>query len=251
MNRPWLRQLASVLIAALVGALVAGGTIFLVAREMLGPEAMRSIVKAALMADPKMIGEAMDAAERQEREKLDAARGQAILMLASRIYENPGTPAFGKPDASVTIVEFFDYRCPYCKRVMPELQALMASDPDIRIVYKEFPILSPESLFAAKAALAAHQQGKYQPMHDALMGLKSNLDNATVLRVASELGLDVAKLQQDMESPAVAEELRSVHELATALAIDGTPAFLFEHQYVGGAISADEMRQIVAKLREG
>ena len=251
MNRSWLRQLATILLAALVGALVAGGTIFLVAREMLGPEAMRAVVKAALMADPKMISEAMSEAERMEREKVDAARTQAILMLASRIYDNPGSPSFGKVDASVTIVEFFDYRCPYCKRVTPELRALMADDPDIRLVYKEFPILSPESLFAAKAALAAHRQGKYEPMHDALMGLKSNLDNATVLQVAGELGLDLAKLQQDMESPAVMDEIRSVHELATALAIDGTPAFLFESRYVGGAISADEMREIIAKLREG
>ena len=251
MIRPWVRQLATVLIAALVGALVAGGTIFLVAREMLGPEAMRAVVKAALMADPRMIREAMDAAQKMEQQKVDAARGQAILMLAKRIYENPGSPTFGKADASVTIVEFFDYRCPYCKRVSPELQALLASDADIRIVYKEFPILSPESLYAAKAALAANMQGKYQPMHEALMSLKSTLDNQTVLKVAGDLGLDVAKLQQDMDSPAVAEELRSVNELATALAIDGTPAFLFDDRYVGGAISVDDMRQIVAKLREG
>lgn len=133
----------------------------------------------------------------------------------------------------------------------PELRAVLAEDSDIRLVYREFPILSPESPFAAKAALAAQQQDKYEPMHDALMGLKSDLDNATVLQVAGELGLDLAKLQQDMESPAVMEELRSVRELATALAIDGTPAFLFGGRYVGGAISADEMRQIIAKLREG
>lgn len=251
MRTSWPRLLATVLVAALVGAAVAGGMIFLVAREMLGPDAMRGIVKAALMAEPAMVNEALDAAERQQQEQLSAVRTQAILTLSSRIFDNPATPSFGKADASVTIVEFFDYRCQYCKRVAPEMATLLASDPDIRVVYKEFPILSPESLFAAKAALAAHLQGKYRPMHDALMGLKGGLDKTTVLQLATSVGLDVEKLQQDMESSAVLDELRSVHELATALAIDGTPTFLFGPHYVGGAISVDEMRQYVAKLREG
>lgn len=252
MTRPsWLRFLATVLVAAFVGALVAGGTIVFVAREMLGPDAMRNVVKAVLMAEPTMVNEALDAADRQQQEQMGAARNQAIETLAGRLYDNAGTPSFGKPDASVTIVEFFDYRCSFCKRVAPEMAALLASDPDIRVVYKEFPILSPESLYAAKAALAAHLQGKYRPMHDALIGLKGNLDETTVLALAEGIGLDIAKLQQDMESAAVLDELRSVHELATALAIDGTPTFLFGHQYVGGAISVDEMRQYVAKLREG
>ena len=250
MRRPWLRFLATVLFAALVGAGVASGTIFLIAREMLGPSAMQAVVKAALMADPGMVNQALDAAEKQQQQHLNVARSQAIQTLASRIYDNPGTPSFGKPDASVTIVEFFDYRCPYCKRVAPEMAALLASDPDIRVVYKEFPILSPESLYAAKAALAANLQGQYRPMHDALIGLKGTLDNAAVLQAAGEIGLDLAKLQQDMESAAVIDELRSVHELATALAIDGTPTFLFGDQYVSGAISVDEMRQLVAKLRQ-
>ena len=140
MRRPWLRFLATVLFAALVGAGVASGTIFLIAREMLGPSAMQAVVKAALMADPGMVNQALDAAEKQQQQHLNVARSQAIQTLASRIYDNPGTPSFGKPDASVTIVEFFDYRCPYCKRVAPEMAALLASDPDIRVVYKEFPI---------------------------------------------------------------------------------------------------------------
>jgi len=251
MARPWLRLVGVVLVSAVVGALVAGGTIFLIAREMLGADQMRAVVRAALMADPKMIAEAMDAAESAQKAQVEAARSQAITALAASIYENPGSPSAGKPDASVTIVEFFDYRCPYCKRVAPEMQALLASDPDLRVVYKEFPILSPESLFAAKAALAANLQGKYLPMHEALIGLKGNLDNATVLQTAGALGLDLAKLQQDMESQPIIDELRSVHELANALAIDGTPTFLFGKHYVGGAISADEMRKLVAKAREG
>jgi protein-disulfide isomerase len=250
MRRPWLRFLATVLIAATVGAIAASGTIYLIAREMLGPDAMRAVVKAALMAEPTMVNEALDAADRLQHQQLSAARSQAIETLAGRIYDNAGTPSIGKPDASVTIVEFFDYRCPYCKRVAPEMAALLAEDSDIRVVYKEFPILSPESLYAAKAALAANLQGKYRPMHDALIGLKGNLDNAAVLRAAEEIGLDVAKLQQDMESAAVMDELRSVHDLATALAIDGTPTFLFGNQYVSGALSVDEMRDLVAKLRQ-
>ena len=250
MARPWLRLVGTVLLAAVVGAIVAGGTLFLVAREMLGPDQMRAVVRAALMADPKMIAEAMDAADRAQKAEVDAARSQAILALAGSIYDNPGSPSVGKPEASVTIVEFFDYRCPYCKRVAPEMQALLASDPDLRVVYKEFPILSPESLFAAKAALAANLQGKYLPMHEALIGLKGTLDNAAVLQAASDLGLDMTKLQQDMESQPVMDELRSVHELANALAIDGTPTFLFGGHYVSGAISADEMRKLVVKARE-
>lgn len=244
-----LRHAGTVLLAALVGAVVAAGTIYLVAREMLGPEQMRGVIRAALMTEPTIITDALDAGERNQQAQIEAARITALDALAEPLYRDPGSPSFGKPDASVTVVEFFDYRCPYCKRVAPEVAALLASDDDVRVVYKEFPILGPESLYAAQAALAAHRQGKYRELHAALLGLEGGLDNATVLQLATELGLDMARLQQDMESPEVMDQLQTVRSLATALGVSGTPAFVIGKEFVGGAISVDEMRALVAKSR--
>jgi len=246
-----LRLIGTVLLAAAVGALVAAGTIYLIARDMLGPDQMRAVVRAALTAEPTIITDALDAGERDQQAQIEAARAKALEELAEPLYRDPGSPSLGNPEASVTIVEFFDYRCPYCKRVAPELATLLATDADVRVVYKEFPILGPESIFASKAALAAHSQGKYRELHEALIGFEGGLDQAAVLRLAGEVGLDVPKLQQDMESRATIEQLQAVQSLATALGVTGTPAFVIGKDFVGGAISVDEMRALVTKSREG
>ncbi len=246
-----LRPIGTVLLAAVVGALVAAGTIYLIARDMLGPDQMRAVVRAVLMTEPAIITDALDAGERNQQAQIEATRAKALEELADALYRDPGSPSIGNPEASVTVVEFFDYRCPYCKHVAPELATLLATDADVRVVYKEFPILGPESVFASKAALAAHRQGKYRELHEALLGLEGGLDDATVLRVAGEVGLDLPKLQQDMESPAIIEQLQAVRSLATALGVNGTPAFVIGKDFIGGAISVDEMRELVARNREG
>src|SRR5262249_25648721 len=151
------------------------------------------------------------------------------------LLEDRNAPIIGNPAGNITLIEFFDYRCPYCRQVEPALQSLVQSDPGLRIVQKQFPILGPASVYAARVALAAQRQGKHKPFHDALMAKRSNLDEATVLKVAEEVGLDVARIKADMSSPDVESELSRTREIAAALGINGTPAFIIGSELIPGA----------------
>jgi protein-disulfide isomerase len=150
----------------------------------------------------------------------------------------------------VTLVEFFDYRCPYCKQVSPSLQALLKEDPKLRVVYKEFPVLGRESVFAARAALAARKQGKYELFHNALMALKGQLGDDIVLKTAGAVGIDVEKLKADMGAPEIEAQIRRNHELAQALDIRGTPAFIVGTTLIPGAVDVATLRQKIAEARK-
>jgi protein-disulfide isomerase len=156
----------------------------------------------------------------------------------------------GNPNGDVTVVEFFDYRCPYCKSVAAAFVDLYEKDGKVRLVLKEFPILGPESEFAAKAALAAQKQGKYREFHLAMMSFKGKMTNDDVRQLAAKVGLDVAKLEQDMQDPAITETINRNYALAEALGIKGTPAFIIGNELVPGAITADEMQKRIAAVRD-
>jgi protein-disulfide isomerase len=148
------------------------------------------------------------------------------------------------------VIEFFDYRCPYCKSVANSFITLFEADGNVRFVLKEFPILGPESEFAAKAALAANKQGKYRALHLALMDFKGKLTDDDVRRLAAGVGLDVGRLEQDMQGADVADEISRNYGLSEAIGIKGTPAFIIGDQLIPGAISAEEMRQRIAAARD-
>ena len=149
-------------------------------------------------------------------------------MLSDRhqeIFDDPATPVGGNPQGDVTIVEFFDYRCPYCKQVQPSLETLLDQDPKLRFVYKEMPVLGPSSVVAAHAALAARLQGKYDAFHNAMMAAKGQITDEVVYHVAGSVGLDVERLKRDMASPEVDQAVKANLALAEALDIRGTPGF--------------------------
>jgi protein-disulfide isomerase len=181
-------------------------------------------------------------------ERADRTR-KALTDQRDALEKDPLAPVAGNPRGDVTVVEFFDYSCGYCKRVAPALEALKAADPNVRVVYKEFPILGPGSVFAARAALAAHRQGKYEPLHRALMQADA-LDEAVVRRLAAEVGLDVARLEKDMEAPEVMQALQGNQQLAAALDIGGTPAFVIGERLVPGAVGAEALQALVNQERE-
>jgi protein-disulfide isomerase len=183
-------------------------------------------------------------------EKQKAADAQlAVAEQQDQIFNNPADPVVGNATGDVTVVEFFDYRCPYCKRVSDSLASLVKSDPNIKLVYKEFPILGPESMVAAKIALAAHRQGKYEEVHTAFMAHKGSFDQEALLDLAASVGADRAKLAADMQDPAIQGHLQANDSLAGALGITGTPGFLFGKQLVPGAVSLDDMKKLVASAR--
>ncbi len=198
---------------------------------------------------PGDVLDALQAAQAQAEKQQLAEATRALDERRAEIFDNPVDPVLGSADADVTVVEFFDYRCPYCKRVTDSLLSLVKADPKVRVVFKEFPILGPDSLVAAKVALAAHRQGKYHAVHEALMSHKGSFDKAALLELAANAGADAQRLSSDMEDPAILGQLQANDDLAAALGITGTPGFLFGNQLVPGAVSLDDMKKLVSEAR--
>ena len=218
------------------------------------PETARieEIVRTYLLEHPEVVVEALQAYETQRLAAQQAKQQEMLTVLADQLFDNPLSPIGGNPDGDVTIVEFFDYNCPYCKKVTPDLAQLLESDGNIRFVYKEWPILSADSEIAARAALAAHQQSDdaYLRLHDAMMAHRGKLDRNTIMALAATQGLNMERLETDMQGDQVTAELDHVRRLADQIGIDGTPAFLIGDTIVPGAIDIGEMQRLVAAARE-
>src|SRR5262249_9457414 len=194
-------------------------------------------------------GESVRGAEDRLRAKEAGDARREISRRQDELVRDPASPVAGNPQGDVTIVEFFDYRCPYCKQVEPHLEALLKEDPKLRIVYKEFPVLGPESLYAARMALAAQKQGKYTAFHDAMMAAKGQITQETILTVARSAGVDVARAKTDMAAPDIQEIIKRNYALADALDIQGTPAFIVGDTLVPGATDLDNLRRLIAEAR--
>jgi protein-disulfide isomerase len=159
---------------------------------------------------------------------------------------DPASPVAGKRDG-VTLIEFFDYRCGYCKKVDPIVTELLAQNPTVRVVYKVFPILGAESLTAAKAGLAANKQGAYEQFHKALIAARESITMDFLEKIAGEVGLDFARLKADMASPEVEKEISDNMKLAQALNIQATPTFIAGSELIRGAVDAVQLRALVVK----
>jgi 2-hydroxychromene-2-carboxylate isomerase len=155
----------------------------------------------------------------------------------------------GNPDGDVTIVQFFDYNCPHCKRAAPVVNQAVSGDGNIRLLYREYPILTPGSAFAARAALASRKQGLYEKFHYALMSTNDPIDEKTTLAIAKDLGLDIIKLTSDMEDPAIVDHLRRSQDLALETGIEGTPSFVINGDLNVGAPSAKALKEAIDKAR--
>lgn len=214
-------------------------------------KAIEGVVRDYLMKNPEVILEAIEAL--QQREKLAEAEKakKALAENKKALFQNPADPATGNALGDVTVVEFFDYQCGYCKSVMADTQRLIKDDAKLRFVFKEFPILGPASVVAARAALAAKAQGKYLEVHNALMGHRGQLDDDTIYRLAKSAGADVEKLKKDMDSPEVMKVIATNQQLAEQLGIRGTPGFVIGDALVPGAIKLEEMKRLVEAARKG
>lgn len=207
------------------------------------------IIKGYLMENPEVLIESLNAYQQRERLAEEQRRQDAIVTEAEALKNDPATPVMGNPEGDVAMVEFFDYRCPYCRRVADAVQDVVDEDGNVRLVMKEFPILGPDSMRAARAALAAHRQGKYEPFHWALMTEPGDMSEAHLRSVAEEVGLDVAQMERDMQDESIDEMLQRNFRLAEALGINGTPAFVIGNTLVPGAIDAETMRKLIAEAR--
>ena len=206
---------------------------------------IKQLALEAILENPDIIMQAVAILQQREQERAASGASTVRLQLAS----DPNAPNLGNPEGDVTVVEFFDYNCPYCRSAGKTLQALLAADANVRVIYREWPILGEDSVIAARAALAAREQGKYEAFHWALMNGEGRVTEAIIFKVARNLGMDVAKLEADMVSPAVEAHIALSNALAQQLGFTGTPAFIVGDKTAPGMLSFDEITRLVADAR--
>ena len=248
------RSLVRLGLLALVGILVAL-PVRVGAEEAKGlsPEqvdSVREIIRDYLLENPEIIFEAIDALREKQRLAQEELVRQTLAARHDELYNDADAPVAGNPEGDVTVVEFFDYKCPYCKRVAKALLDTVEEDGGIRLVFKEFPILGPVSVYAARAALAARNQDKYLDFHTAMMQARVELTESVVMRLATAVGLDPEKLERDMAAPELDAILARNHGLAQDLFIDGTPTFVIGDRVVPGAIKMATFKILVATARD-
>ena len=196
---------------------------------------IKKLVRETLIKNPEILQEAIAELDRRDRQKANQRKQDAIARNADAIFRSPLAPVAGNANGKVTIVEFFDYNCPYCGRAFKHLENVMKSAPSLRIVFKEYPIFGGASVVAARAALAARKQGKYFAFHKAMLESRFRKTESMVFRIARQVGLDMERLKRDMKNPQIDQALQESNRLAAALGVRGTPAFLVGDKMIPGA----------------
>lgn len=207
-----------------------------------------SIVRDALKNDPSILRDAVEAMQADDNAREQDAARDAIAKVHDRLV-TPADPVTGNAAGDVTIVEFFDTRCPYCKRLESTMDDLLGKDKKIKLVLKDLPILGPNSLVGSKALLAAQKQGGYLKLRTAIMKLPSDAGLPQIEAAARAQGLDVDRLKKDMNDPAIEARLHANLALAHELGIQGTPALVIGTTLIPGALSEPELEKAVAEAR--
>lgn len=214
-------------------------------------QAIGEIVREYLLEHPELILEVIQLL--REREQVQAAQQQrqAIVRYRDQLHHDANTPVVGNQHGDVTIVEFFDYQCVFCKEMLSSLQSLLERDRGVRLVLKEYPVLGSASPLASKAALAAREQGLYWEFHRDLMAHRGRLNREVILRIAAQTGLDVARLKRDMEGQSVGSAIERNLQLGRHLKLTGTPSLIIGGQVISGAIGLDRLQQLIDSERQG
>lgn len=209
---------------------------------------IEGIVKDYLKAHPEVIIEGLQSFQQKQEETARASAEENIEKNKEALFSK-NLPFAGNPDGDVTVVEFFDYNCGYCKQAHKDLDALLAEDKNVRIVFKELPVLGPSSEIAARWSHAAFKQGKFYEFHSALMSGSGGINEESLSKIAKDLGLDVEKLKTDAESEETKTVVRDSRDLAMQLQIQGTPGFVVGNKLYRGYIGADGMKNAIAEAR--
>ena len=213
-------------------------------------EQIEKIVREYLLREPEVIYDALEELQRRQTEAAAARQRAAIAANEGKLLDDPTSPVGGNPNGDVTLVEFFDYRCAYCRRVVSSMRALLDEDRGLRVVFKELPVLGPDSVRAAQAALASRKQARYVPFHFALMTAE-DLSLAGIRAAARAVGLDPDRLEADMAAPEVIAAIEANYALANELGIEGTPAFVIGDHLIPGAVDKVRLEQLIARARSG
>lgn len=214
----------------------------------------RAEIRSYLLENPDVLTEAIAVLERREADEQAQADTRLLAENMDALINDGHSLVTGNPDGDITIVEFLDYRCGYCKRAYPEVTELLERDGNIRLIVKEFPILGEGSVLASRFAIAVKRlagDDAYEQVHDTLMLIRSDISQATLERVAEDAGLDMAEITREMSDPAIDAIIAENRALGQRLGINGTPSFVFGDQMVRGYVPLDAMEQIVAEERAG
>ncbi|PHQ81644.1 MAG: hypothetical protein COB65_09965 [Thalassobium sp.] len=218
--------------------------------QTLDEDRVKELVLEAIRENPQIVIEAVEILQQREASAQAQLQAQTLTDQRMLLEQDPNAPVLGNPEGDVTVVEFFDYNCPYCRQAMPEVQGMLDADPNVRLVYREWPILGEGSVFAARAALASRNQGKYEEFHWAMMGMTGRAEEASVMRIANEVGLDIDQLLADMESPEVNAHLEESMRLSQALGFNGTPSFVIGEDLLPGFVEESVLLEVVQKTRD-
>lgn len=213
--------------------------------------AIEKIVHDYLIKNPEVLIEAMSELDAKQAAASKKQQDAVITKGHKRIFDDPTSYVAGNPKGDVTMVEFFDYNCGYCKRSFAPLMNIVKDDGNVRLVLKEFPILGPTSVIATKAAMAAKKQGKYFDMHKALLVHKGSLDEASIMDLAKAVGIDPEKLRLDMKDPAIQKTIDNDEKLAKEIGITGTPSFIIGGKLYPGAMNEDGFKAAIKAARKG
>jgi protein-disulfide isomerase len=214
-------------------------------------ETLNKAIEQYIRSHPEVIEQSLQALEAKREAEEKTRQRAALATRQNDLLHDPSSPVSGNPKGDVTLVEFFDYRCGYCKRVAGAVTQLQKDDARVRVVYKDLPILGEASELAAKAALASKAQGKHQAFHEALLATKNEITKDELLRLAGETGLDAKKLDADMANPEWQTVIDRNRALAKDLGITGTPGFIVGTELVPGALDVKGLKDLIARAKNG
>jgi protein-disulfide isomerase len=233
--------------------MLAAGSLPASAADALSPaqeQAVRELLRQELKEHPELVLDAIRQLQARDRLANEDRHRDLIRLHQDELAADAEDFVAGNPQGDVTLVEFFDYRCPYCKAMAEPLQELLKKDGKLRLVLKEFPILGPNSMLAAKASIGARPQGHYLAFHQALLTHKGDLDDKAVASIARTVGIDTGKMKARSEEAQVSAKLARNLDLGRALELDGTPAFIIGDKLIPGAVDLEMLEQAIAEARK-
>lgn len=214
---------------------------------------IRSIIKKYLLENPEVLRDAITELDNKEKMAESEARRKALAELKGPLYDAPDGFVIGNPDGKIAMVEFFDYNCGFCKKALPDLARLVKDNKDLKVVLRDFPILSPNSVDAALVAGAVHNQftgDKFWEFHRKLLAERGLIGKDQALAVAKDMGADMAKLKEDATSPAVRKAIQSSNSLAKSLSLNGTPTYVVGDDVLVGAVGYDQINKAIGNIRK-
>jgi protein-disulfide isomerase len=208
-------------------------------------------IERYIRTHPEVIMQSLQAMETKRQAELQERQKTALVTKQHELLHDPASPVSGNPKGEITLVEFYDYRCGYCKKAAQAVTELQKDDPRVRVVYKDFPILGEPSELAAKAALASQAQGKHQIFHEALLASHADMTKEEILKIAAGVGLDTKRLEADMANPQWQAAIEKNRALAQDLGISGTPGFIVGNELVPGVLDLNGLKELIVRAGQG